>query len=513
MSARQLETVAIEGRTVLHVNGELPEFLAASIAAPAPDETDAIAVATEGEDETEGEAPGRIKKFVPKPRKVGTGYVTKPGARPYSSESPSRERRPFTRESNRPDRPSFTKPWEEEKADRLAASRAPSIVRDENGEATASSDNTQDAPRPFTRKPSFDREGKRPAFGSRPAFGNKPAYGSKPAFGGKPRFGGDRPGFSSRPPFPREGESGDARPPRKTFSKPGTFDRKREGFAGKSFDRGDSRPPRRDFGDSRPPRRDFAPRPGGESDSRPPRREFTPRSDSDSRPPRRTFGDKPSFGGPRTPAVMPRVLLAKAVPAHPASAASPASPATAMTVAASAADVVDVASAPAGRPSANSTHPEATGLRAPSRTVPPVPSLRIGRIALPVLFPPIVQTVLIAPAVLFPLIVVSAPAVLPVPKVPAAMPVSHRAALELKSPTENRLAVTLENPAAAASPGKSPMASSPRAKTANPSTPLINSRTIKSPSENGLPRVNSNLRKANPPDDASARQFESCESA
>ncbi|MEO6909656.1 MAG: hypothetical protein ABI158_01880 [Edaphobacter sp.] len=319
MSARQLETVAVEGRTVLHVNGDLPEFLA--VAVPAPEETDAVAVTTEVEGETE--APGRIKKFVPKPRKVGTGYVTRPGAKPYSSENSPRERRPFTRESNRPDRPSFTKPWEEEKADRLAASRAPSVVHDEGGDTSAPVDNVQDAPRTYTRKPSFDREGKRPAFGSRPAFGKKPGYGNKPAYGGKPRFGSDRPSFSSRPPFPRDNESGDARPPRKTFSKPGTFDRKREGFAGKSFDRGDSRPPRRDFGDSRPPRRDFAPRPAGEGDSRPPRRdfsdsrpprrdfgdsrpprrEFTPRSggEGDSRPPRRTFGDKPSFGGPRQP--------------------------------------------------------------------------------------------------------------------------------------------------------------------------------------------------------------------
>ncbi|WP_348266843.1 hypothetical protein P8936_13090 [Edaphobacter paludis] len=290
MSARQLETIAIEGRTVLHVNGELPEFLA--IAAPAPDDANAFAIAAEAEGETESS--DRIKKFVPKPRKVGTGFVNKP------FETSNRERRPFTRESNRPDRPSFTKPWEEEKADRLAASRTPSTVR---GEDAASGD----APRPYTRKPSFDREGKRPAFGSRPSFGNKPSFGSKPA------FRSDRP--SSRPPFPREGESGDSRPPRSTFSKPGTFDRKREGFAGKSFDRGDSRPPRRDFGDSRPPRRDFGDsrpprRDFGDSrpprrdfgDSRPPRREFTPRpeGDSDSRPPRRTFGDKPAFGGPRT---------------------------------------------------------------------------------------------------------------------------------------------------------------------------------------------------------------------
>jgi 23S rRNA pseudouridine2605 synthase len=291
MSARHIETIAIDGRTVLHVNGELPDFLA--IAAPAPEDENAVTFAAqaEGETESESESTDRIKKFVPKPRKVGTGYVTKPGTKPFASESSNRERRPFTRESNRPDRPSFTKPWAEEKADRLAASRTPSNVSGE-GEAGDS------APRPYTRKPSFDREGKRP-FGSKPSFGNKPAFGSRPSFGNKPRFDSDRPAFR------RDNESGDARP-RSTFSRPGTFDRKREGFAGKSFDRSDSRPPRRDFGDSRPPRRDFGdsrPPRRDFGDSRPPRREFTPRpeGDRDSRPPRRTFGDKPSFAGPRQP--------------------------------------------------------------------------------------------------------------------------------------------------------------------------------------------------------------------
>ena len=117
LSARQLETVAVEGRTVLHVTGELPAFLAA--ATPAPDDIDSIVVTTEGDTpqttpdittQTAEEAPARIKKFIPKPRKVGTGFVTKPGRDTQDRPTP-RERRPFTRESNRPDRPSFTKPW------------------------------------------------------------------------------------------------------------------------------------------------------------------------------------------------------------------------------------------------------------------------------------------------------------------------------------------------------------------------------------------------------------------
>ena len=305
LSARQLETLAVEGRTVLHVTGELPAFLA--IETPAPDDIDALVITTEGDTETTGETP-RITKFIPKPRKVGTGFVTKPGRNAVDS---PRERRPFTRESNRPDRPSFTKPWAEEKADRLAAAQASSSVSDDPGSDAAPK---HDAPRTYDRKPSYDRENKRPAFGSRPA------YGSKPSFGSKPRVDRDRPSNSDRPSFggghptfrrdnastdsrqtrheftPRpynDAPAGDSDRPRKTFSKPGTFGRKREGFAGKpSFDRdtNDSRPPRRDYGDSRPSRREFTPRPEGGS--------------GDSRPPRRTFGDRPdrpSFNAPRTP--------------------------------------------------------------------------------------------------------------------------------------------------------------------------------------------------------------------
>jgi 23S rRNA pseudouridine2605 synthase len=335
LSARQLETVAIEGRTVLHVTGDLPAFLA--VAAPDPDEANAIAITAEAETAEGAEPTSRITKFIPKPRKVGTGYVTKPG---HKSEGPPtpRERRPFTRESNRPDRPSFTKPWAEEKADRLAASQAPSNVEDESAAPR------QDAPRPYARKPSFGREGNRSSFASKPSFGARPSFGSKSrsgsdrrSAGNKSRFDGDRTSFASRPAFRRDNEASDSRPqrreytprpygdapagatgdrPRKTFSKPGTFGRKREGFAGKSFSRdSESRPPRRDFSDSRPPRRDFgdkpgfsgprkpgaySPRPqGGFGEDRatrpsgfPPRKPYTPR-EGGTGPSR--FGGKPSY--------------------------------------------------------------------------------------------------------------------------------------------------------------------------------------------------------------------------
>ena len=246
LSARQLETLVIDGRTLLHVAGDLPAFAASAVAEPTEE--------TESAESADGGS--RISKFAAKPgSKIGTGLRSKPAFG-----------------SNRPG---------------------------------------------FTSKPAF---GRKPAFGAKPAFGDrdrrpfkrddKPGF-QKPRFdkpwAEKPRFtpptegftpaaegSSDAPAaprdFTPRPFTPREGGSSDA--PRRSFSKPGTFGRKREGFGGKpSFDRGgsdrggDSRPPRRDFGsDSRPPRRDF----GG--DSRPPRRDFG----SDSRPPRRDFGDRPA---------------------------------------------------------------------------------------------------------------------------------------------------------------------------------------------------------------------------
>jgi 23S rRNA pseudouridine2605 synthase len=290
LSARQLETIAIEGRTVLHIAGEPPVFHAV----PAPDDIDFLVVTTEGEitpvaaesDEAPtGEAPTRIKKFIPKPRKTGTGFVTKPRTNIEDRPTP-RERRPFTRDSSRSfdrpaaetDRPSYTKPWDEERS-----GRKPRPTVDGEGK------------RPFTRKPSF---------GDKPSFGKKPGFGAKPSFGSKQRFGEDRPSFkSSRPPVRRSDDSGDSRPPRREFSKPRDFDKPREftprpyrdASAGDSTDR-----PRKTF--SKPgtfgrKREGFSGKPGfqreGDRESRPPRREFNKSRD---------FGDKPraSFGGPRS---------------------------------------------------------------------------------------------------------------------------------------------------------------------------------------------------------------------
>jgi 23S rRNA pseudouridine2605 synthase len=296
LSARQLETITVEGRTVLHVTGELPAFAHATPI----DDIDFLVVTTEGETPVAAEnteAPARITKFIPKPRKVGTGFVTKTGHNIENRPTP-RERRPFTRGSDRaqpehparPARPSFTKPWEEEKASRTTRAESHS------GEETS-------APRTYNRKPGFDRAGKRP-YEDKPRFSD-----DRSSFKDRPAFRSDRPAFrSDRPAFRRDERSGDSRPPRreytprpdheagsssdrprKTFSKPGNFGRKRDGFAGKpSFSRDtEGRPPRRNFED-RPerPRKTF--------DG--PRKPYTQREGGAARA---RFGDKPAFNRSR----------------------------------------------------------------------------------------------------------------------------------------------------------------------------------------------------------------------
>ncbi len=64
---------------MLHVAGGLPEFLATVVpeveAAASPIEVEAVGEAAAST--ISGEAQPRITKFVPKPRKIGTGYLAK----------------------------------------------------------------------------------------------------------------------------------------------------------------------------------------------------------------------------------------------------------------------------------------------------------------------------------------------------------------------------------------------------------------------------------------------------
>ena len=259
--ARELETITVEGRHHVHIAGDLPIF---QTARPV-DQPDEVPVLSE-----DG---SRIKKFVPKPRKLGTGSADRP--KPFRA--PSDRSRP----SARPARPSFNKPWKEEKqarTDRAAASS-------QDGPTPESQGNDLDAgASPNRPQPSADR----PSFARKASFGNKPAFGRKPGFAGKPSFG-DRPRGGDRPAFSRDHSAGD-RP---------AFNRDRGGSDRPAFNRDRPSGDRPAFNRDRPSF-DRAPREGGSDRFQPrdARRDFTPHTASggDSRPPRH-FGNKPGFGG------------------------------------------------------------------------------------------------------------------------------------------------------------------------------------------------------------------------
>ena len=337
MGARELETLVVEGKTLLHVSGSLPSFavseeddLTIDVHAR-PIENIEVAASTGTMQETD--AP-RIKKFVAKPRKLGTGFPSDYGrkfsgaplspkdrpARAPRGPKPEGERRPFARSA----RPAFNKPWDEEKSARPAAAKDDAQPAGESSERPA---------RTYASKPRPDRSEQSSFIGTKPTFGRKPTFGDRPKFGDRPSSG--RPGFGAKPAFgtrpssrsadsrpprreftPRpEGDgNGDARPPRKTFSKPGTFGRKREGLAGKPSFGGESGPSRRDFNDrgaqssDRPSRSfdrsdrssgpDRPDRPSRSSErSERPSAPRTPGSFSARPRPQGGFGSKPSFGG------------------------------------------------------------------------------------------------------------------------------------------------------------------------------------------------------------------------
>lgn len=287
LSARQLDTVAVEGRTMLYVAGSLPAFLApeAPVTQGEAQETAAagdIAVDAEATEPVEDGDTPRITKFIPKPRKIGTGYLakakpsefasgakpgpfergtkgfgakgfgakpgfgSKPGFKPRdrSGPAPDRQRRPFSKPAAPGAEKSggYDKPWEEEKAKRLASAARPSQVSDET-ERTLGEGETPRSPRKSFSKPgTFGR--KREGFGTRP--GARPSAGgdARPArknfssrSEGRPD-GGQRPAFGS----PRTPGSYAPRPPggagfkgKPSFSKPAGFSKSRESFGDKKY--------------------------------------------------------------------------------------------------------------------------------------------------------------------------------------------------------------------------------------------------------------------------------------
>jgi 23S rRNA pseudouridine2605 synthase len=319
LGARQLETVVLEGKTLLHVPGTLPAF---------------TAVAPEGEEAEDAPAikpkkigTGRISSFTSerkpaaelrgKPAKtfgVRAGAARGPGPVKPSARFGARldgktdsERRPFKKDA----KPSFTKPWSE---DRKPKSAAP------------------DSFTKFRRPAPEDRE----PLGAREQAGLPPEKRSAPksSFDRAAKPGGfAKPGsFAKRPYTPRSTASGEERP---TF-KPRSYESKERtgGFAAKrpytprtaeSGDRSASKPsfgakrpftPRSTEGGERPyAKRPYTPRTSGDNDAKPTfgaKRPYTPRTfgDADAKPgfgakrpyTPRTSGDsdaKPSFGAKR----------------------------------------------------------------------------------------------------------------------------------------------------------------------------------------------------------------------
>jgi 23S rRNA pseudouridine2605 synthase len=324
--ARQLESIAVEGKTHLHIHGELPSFSMSST----NDGIDQNEIAAAGELALADDG-SRIKKFIPKPHKVGTGYVER--AKPFRDNArPAGDTRTSGRKTSslaaerglksRPPSRAFNKPWEEEKQQRSGRAAgtehtAETQFQDLDLNATSTHPVRQrpsSSTRPFGKRSEDPTKlAPRPAFGrDRPAFGrnreqnreNLPprrneSGGTAPGFEGRKSrpqsgFGGPirtRPPFGDkeRRPFRRDEAGGAARPPRREFSADrNDADRtRRESFSkAKPFrDRPDrkpaaigrpERPPFRKFDAPRAPRKPSPPREGGTS--QPPRRDFAGRS-------------------------------------------------------------------------------------------------------------------------------------------------------------------------------------------------------------------------------------------
>ena len=245
IAARQLETVVVEGKTTLHVAGELPTF--EPIVEPAPE-----IVETTVSFPTAAEPPQRprISKFAGNgPRREGDRFPPRFPSRPPRKDF---ERRPFRREA----KPDYTKPWEEEKRQRFSRPRPSG----ESVEGSASE-------RPYPRERPTERRG-----GTRPAFSRE----------------GRRERYEDRKPrqFQAEGSASERRPSR-GFEKPGPYPKRRNE---KSFNNQDK---------SRPfARRESSKLSSKREGSRPfsPRDDRKPFAEGTNIKPKRFEGEK-SFGG------------------------------------------------------------------------------------------------------------------------------------------------------------------------------------------------------------------------
>jgi hypothetical protein len=361
IGARQLETVAVDGKTLLHVPGTLPAF---AIAVPLDD------VAGDGD---------ALPQPVLKPRKIGTGRIAsfksetsaagefrgkpaeefrrkvsrpasankgaagkrdfaggkrtfaggaKPTSRPSSKYAPRLDgksepaRRPFAKSA----KPAFDKPWDEDKPRAKSAAvkdaftkfrkpdpedRAPLGPREQAGLPPERRTPARKATESFERKPYAAKPYAAKSFGGAPRSGDaRPAFGSKPKFGGKPAGKssfGSKPAFGAKRPYtPRATEDGE----RPTF-KPRAYEAKdRKPYAAKSFG---SKPGGKPSFGQKPK---FGGKPSfGAKPAFGAKRPYTPRTTEDgpakpyAKKPyaAKSFGDKPAFSKPAFGAKRPYV--------------------------------------------------------------------------------------------------------------------------------------------------------------------------------------------------------------
>ncbi|MBW4038192.1 MAG: hypothetical protein HIU91_04810 [Acidobacteria bacterium] len=330
MGARQLETIVLEGKTLLHIPGTVP--VAAAIEA-------AEGAETEGEPAAMAERPkkigtGRIKSFA-SAEKTASEFRGKPAARSLSAGragagrsgsgragagpvKPSArygarldgktdpERRPFKRsagEAGAGEKRTFTKPWNEDRNARpagrtAAAPKADGFTKFRRPEPE---DREPLGPReqaglPEARrsvpKSSFDRVSKPGGFTKRPYTPRGAENGERGTF--KPRsFEGkgqnSKPGgFGTKRPYaPRAAEGGEAGFPKRAYTPRPAEDGERKTFKPRSFEGKDRGTKPGGFGAKRP----FAPRNSEGSASGFTKRPSTPRTSSAGG--ERTFTKRP----------------------------------------------------------------------------------------------------------------------------------------------------------------------------------------------------------------------------
>jgi hypothetical protein len=339
MGARQLETVVLEGKTLLHIPGTLPGFTAAAGEETPVEDGEAVAV-----ERPKKVGTGRIKSFSGEGKKAGE-FRGKPAARSFSAKragagpvKPSArfgarldgktdsQRRPFKKDgAARPaGKSNFSKPWDEDRKARPAAKldgftkfrkpapedREPLGPREQAGlppeqrsVPKSSFDHASKpagfAKRPYTprtaeggergsfkprsyERPGGDRGGKPGGFGAKRPYTPRTAEGGERTFAKRPYTprtaeGGERT-FTKRPYTPRTTEGGD----RGSF-KPRSFEGRERSAKPGGF--GAKRPytPRTSEGGERSfTKRPYTPRTteGGESSSA--KRPYTPRATESS---------------------------------------------------------------------------------------------------------------------------------------------------------------------------------------------------------------------------------------